>query len=259
MESSVKPQHPGIQSVRRAAAILRALSTTRRLGVVELGHEVGLSKTTVYGILRTLALDGLVERDPDSGKYQLGPSVLPMGFRYLEANALRSSARNGAQALAARSRESVRVASLHDGHALIVHQLARPGGDLLTSDVGILVPAHATALGKALLMQQLPSLALEPLRSFTPATITVAAQLRSELTESASRGWTSEAGELAHGVGSIAAPIATTYCTGPAAIGIEGPLERLFSAGAPRAELVRAVIESARTVSRELGSVPWLR
>ena len=259
MESSVKHQHSGIQSVRRAAAILRALSTTRRLGVVELGHEVGMSKTTVFGILRTLELDGLVERDPDSGKYQLGASVLPMGFRYLEANALRSAARNGAYALAARSRESVRVARLHEGHALIVHQVSRPGGDVHASDVGRLVPAHATGLGKALLMQQLPSLALGRLRSFTPATITVAAELRSELTESIGRGWASEAGELAHGVGSIAAPIATTHGTGPAAIGIEGPLERLFSAGAPRAELVRAVIDSARIIARELGPVPWLR
>ena len=176
MESSVKHQHSGIQSVRRAAAILRALSTTRRLGVVELGHEVGMSKTTVFGILRTLELDGLVERDPGSGKYQLGASVLPMGFRYLEANALRSAARNGAYALAARSRESVRVARLHEGHALIVHQVSRPGGDVHASDVGRLVPAHATGLGKALLMQQLPSLALGRLRSFTPATITVAAE-----------------------------------------------------------------------------------
>jgi DNA-binding IclR family transcriptional regulator len=259
MESSVKPQRAGIQSVRRAAAILRALSTTRRLGVVELGQEVGLSKTTVYGILRTLQLDGLVERDPDSGKYQLGASVLPMGFRYLEANPLRSAARNGAHALAVRSRESVRVARLHEGQALVVNQVARPGGDLHASDVGSLVPAHATALGKALLMQQLPSLALEPLRSFTPATLTVAAELRSELTESIGRGWTSDAGELSHGVGSIAAPIATPDCTEPAAMGIEGPLERLFSAGAPRAELVRAVIESARTIAREMGSVPWLR
>jgi DNA-binding IclR family transcriptional regulator len=258
MESTVNPRRSGIQSVRRAAAILRALSTTRRLGVVELGHEVGLSKTTVYGIVRTLELDGLVERDPESGKYQIGASVLPMGFRYLEANALRSAALNGAGALAARSRESVRVAQLHEGQALVVHQVSRPGGNLHASDIGSLLPAHATALGKALLTQLLPSVALEPLRSFTPATVTATARLRSELTESLGRGWTSEAGELAHGVGSIASPIAATNCTGPAAIGIEGPLERLFRARAPRAELVRAVIESARAVSRELGSVPWL-
>ena len=46
---------PGrIQSIERAAAILRLLSgRTRRLAVAELAGELGLPKGTVYGILRT--------------------------------------------------------------------------------------------------------------------------------------------------------------------------------------------------------------
>ena len=44
-----------IQSIERAAAILRLLSgRTRRLGVVDLAGELGLPKGTVHGLLRTL-------------------------------------------------------------------------------------------------------------------------------------------------------------------------------------------------------------
>ena len=55
-----------IQSIERAAAILRLLSgRTRRLNLSELAGELGLPKGTVYGILRTLGSVGFVEQDPE--------------------------------------------------------------------------------------------------------------------------------------------------------------------------------------------------
>src|SRR6476620_3844313 len=79
-------QMPGrIQSIERAAAILRLLSgRSRRLGVAELAGELGLPKGTVHGILRTLQFVGFVEQDRESGKYQLGAAVLHMGSSYLD-------------------------------------------------------------------------------------------------------------------------------------------------------------------------------
>ena len=69
-----------IQSIERAAAILRLLSgRNRRLGVVQLAGELELPKGTVHGILRTLAAVGFVEQDAESGKYQLGAALLHMG------------------------------------------------------------------------------------------------------------------------------------------------------------------------------------
>ena len=100
---------PGrIQSIERAAAILRLLSgRSRRLGVAELAGELRLPKGTVYGILRTLQAVGFVEQDRESGKYQLGPALLHMGSSYLDGNELRTRALNWADGLATRSGESV--------------------------------------------------------------------------------------------------------------------------------------------------------
>jgi DNA-binding IclR family transcriptional regulator len=83
---------PGrIQSIERAAAILRLLSgRSRRLGVAELAGELELPKGTVHGILRTLQFVGYVEQDRESGKYQLGPALLHMGSSYLDGNELSS-------------------------------------------------------------------------------------------------------------------------------------------------------------------------
>src|ERR1700754_4018703 len=146
---------PGtIQSIERAAAILRLLSgRTRRLGVVDLAGELGLSKGTVHGLLRTLQHVGFVEQDAETGKYQLGAALLHMGSSYLDGNELRTRALNWSDALASRSHESVRIGTLHEGRVLIVHHVFRPDDSRQALEVGALLPAHATAIGKALLAE----------------------------------------------------------------------------------------------------------
>src|ERR1700691_4748558 len=144
---------PGrIQSVERAAAILRLLSgRAKRPGVVDLAGEFGLSKGSVHGLLRTLQHVGFVEQDPDTGKYQLGAALLHMGSSYLDGNELRTRALNWSDSLAARTNESVRIGTLHDGQVLVVHHVFRPDDTRQVLEVGALLPAHATALGKMLL------------------------------------------------------------------------------------------------------------
>ena len=142
----------GVQSVERAAAILRALSgRSQRLGVMEVAAELGLPKSTVHGLLRTLKEVGFVEQDRDSGKYQLGAALLHMGSSYLDGNELRARAMNWADSLAVQSGESVQLGMLHENKVLVVHHVFRPDDSPQVLSVGSLVPAHATALGKALL------------------------------------------------------------------------------------------------------------
>ena len=74
-----------------------------------------------------------------------------MGSSYLDGNELRARALNWSDALAARTQEAVRIGTLHDSQVLIVHHVFRPDDTFQTLDVGSLLPAHATALGKILL------------------------------------------------------------------------------------------------------------
>jgi DNA-binding IclR family transcriptional regulator len=253
---------PGrIQSIERAAAALRLLSArSRRLGLVELAGQLGLPKGTAYGIVKTLRDVGFVEQDSDSGKYQLGPALLPMGSSYLDGNELRRRALIWADALATRSGESVRIGTLHENQVLIVHHVFRPDDARQSLDVGSLLPTHATALGKALLANHdyiAAAPADDALTSFTPATMIDAVRLRNEPDETARRGWASEVGEMFPGFASIAAPVEDRRRVTVGAIGITGPAKRLCSNGRPRADLVDYVVQTARTVSRELGAMPW--
>jgi DNA-binding IclR family transcriptional regulator len=232
---------PGnIQSIERAAAILRLLSgRTPRLGVVELAGELGLPKGTVHGLLRTLQAVGFVEQDPDSGKYQLGAALLHMGSSYLDGNELRTRALNWSDSLATRTRESVRIGTLHEGKVLIVHHVFRPDDSLQTLDVGSLL------------------LARNGLEAYTDSTITDPERLERELGRVRAQGWGADIGELAPGQVSYAAPIVDRRGVTVGAMGIFGPPERLLAARQPRGDLLSFVREGARAVSRELGAIPW--
>jgi DNA-binding IclR family transcriptional regulator len=253
---------PGkIQSIERAATILRLLSGRNRvLGVVDIAGEMGLPKGTVHGLLRTLQSVGFVEQDSDSGKYKLGATLLHMGSSYLDGNELRTRALNWSDSLATRTGEAVRIATLHEQRVLVVHHVFRPDNSLQTLDVGSLLPAHATALGKVLLAHHpyvASALAAAGLEAFTDATITDPDRLERELARVRAQGWAAEIGELVPGQVSYAAPIADRRGLTVGAMGIFGPPERLLAARQPRGDLLAYVREAARAVSRELGAIPW--
>lgn len=253
---------PGsIQSIERAAAILRLLSgPSRRLGVVDLAGELGLPKATVHGLLRTLHQVGFVEQDPESGKYQLGAALLHIGSSYLDGNELRTRALNWSDSLASRSNESVRIGMLHEGRVLVVHHVFRPDNSRQALDVGALLPAHANAMGKVLLAHDpyvVDGLVKGGLDRFTPATIADGDALRAELARVADRGWATDIQELVSGEVTIAAPIVDRRGLIVGAIGISGPIERLCDGEDVRTDLLSYVREAARAISRDLGAMPW--
>src|SRR6266705_15030 len=120
-----------IQSVDRSIRILKALAGgPGRLGVSELSVRLGLAKGTVHGLLRTLHDHGLVEQDPDSDKYQLGPQLLQLSNRYLDLNELRARSLAWSELLATRAGEAVRVGVPHSNGVLVVHHVFRPDTSL---------------------------------------------------------------------------------------------------------------------------------
>jgi DNA-binding IclR family transcriptional regulator len=252
---------PGpIQSIERAAAVLRLLASgARRMGVAELARALELPKPTVHGILRTLQLVGFVEQSPDTGKYQLGAALFHIGSSYLDGNELRTRALNWSDSLASRSMESVRIGTLHENQVLVVHHVFRPDNSRQVLEVGALLPSHASALGKVLLADDPVGLTDdEPLKAYTAATITGPDRLGDALEQVRQRGWASDVEELVEGEVSLAAPIRDRRAVTVGAVGISGPVERLCDENKqPRTELVSYVREAARSISRELGAIPW--
>ena len=236
-----------IQSIERAAAILRLLSgRNRRLGVAQLAGELELPKGTVHGILRTLAHVGFVEQDEETGKYQLGAALLHMGSSYLDGNELRTRALNWSDSLAARSGESVRIGTLHESRVLVVHHVFRPDDSRQALEVGALLPGARDGDGQGAARRQ-------PLRGGRAGRARACPRSRRRRSptgtrsppscdEVLERGWAADAEELVVGEVSLAAPIDDRRGVTVGAIGISGPVERLTERrrAADRSRLVRA-------------------
>lgn len=247
---------PGIvQSIERAATLLHAIAESGgQMGVTELAGAVDLPKTTTHGLLRTLLSVGFVEQDPRTGRYSLGAGLLGLGTHYLDANELRSRASNWADSLAARSGCAVRLGTPAGLQVVVVHHVFRPDDSPQEMEVGSLLPAHATAVGKVLLAAR-PAVARSltdvPLDALTPRTVVDPAALLAELQATRARGWAEQRGEYRLGVAGIAAPVHGPGGLVVGALGISGPVEELDAPGA-RGELRAMVVAAAASVTREL-------
>ncbi|MCX5396045.1 IclR family transcriptional regulator [Streptomyces sp. NBC_00102] len=247
-----------IQSLERAAAMLRLLAGgERRLGLSDIASSLGLAKGTAHGILRTLQLEGFVEQDPASGRYQLGAELLRLGNSYLDVHELRARALVWTDDLARSSGESVHLGVLHQHGVLIVHHVFRPDDSRQVLEVGAMQPLHSTALGKVLAAFD-PVAHSEALdgerRSFTARTVTGQDAFEETLSLTRARGWADDAEETWEGVAAVAAPIHDGRRMPVGAVAVTGAVERLRPEGELRPELIAAVRDCARAVSRDLGA-----
>jgi DNA-binding IclR family transcriptional regulator len=245
-----------IQSVDRAIRILLALQGERRLGIAELAVRLELAPSTVHGIVKTLAAHNLVTQDAATGRYQLGPTVLRLGNVYLDTLELRSRAVPWSEELARRTGMAVRTGVLAAEDVVIIHHEPRPDGSRQMPEIGIVIPAHASALGKAQLAF-LPAASKRVLasshRSMTGETITDPAELRTQLATIEGNAIAEERDEAVLGESSVAAPIFGADGSAVGAIGVVLPTNDW-----PVSEPVLGSLrEAARNISRELGAARW--
>ncbi|CAB3705334.1 MULTISPECIES: IclR family transcriptional regulator [Achromobacter] len=71
----------GAQAISRAMLVLRGVSRMRGegAGLLALTRDTGMSKPTVHRILAALAAEGMVEQDPATRRYFLGPECHVLG------------------------------------------------------------------------------------------------------------------------------------------------------------------------------------
>jgi DNA-binding IclR family transcriptional regulator len=246
-----------IQSVDRAIRVLTALQGTRRMSLSELAARLELAPSTAHGIVRSLVEHGMVVQERGSSRYQLGPAVLRLGNVYLDTLELRSKAIPWAEDLARRTGLAVRTGVLLIDDVVIIHHEPRPDGSRQMPEVGIVIPVHASALGKAMLAflpeDEKRVLTSGELRSMTGETISSPENLRDQLDQIRASGIAAEQDEAVIGESSLASPVFDSYSEAVGAIGVVVPSGGELD-GQNVSDLVR---ETARAVSRELGAASW--
>jgi DNA-binding IclR family transcriptional regulator len=179
-----------------------------------------------------------------------------LGNVYLDTLELRSRGVPWSEELARRTGMAVRIGVLAADDVVIIHHEPRPDGSRQMPEIGIVIPAYASALGKALLAFQ-PTEAGRVLatshRSMTGETIIDAAELRAQLATIARSAIAEEKDEAVLGESSVAATIFGAHGTAVGAISVVLP-----TTDWPVGESVLdALREAARNISRELGATRW--
>jgi IclR family KDG regulon transcriptional repressor len=247
----------GIQSLERAFAILEEIARNRDgISLAELSKRVALHNSTTFHLVKTMAQLGYLEQGRDSKRYRIGRHLFTLAAGALDEIELVRLATPVLEDLARRTGECSHFAVCSGDNVVVLARTAGSGMFQMADRVGVVRPAHCTALGKVLLAgfsaDQLERyLASHELRPFTPKTITEPDALKRELEAVRRTGIGFDDGEFDAEARCVAVPVHDFTGQVIGAIGISGPIWRLsIQALQEKAQQVR---EAAIALSRELG------
>ncbi len=245
-----------VPAATRAMRVLRFLaSQPDPVPLDRVMRACGLPRSTTYHLLNAMIDEGFVVHLAEEHRYGLGLAAFEIGSGYARQEPLQRLARRPLATLVDRTAQSAHLAVLHGREVLYVVEERAPGRPPLVTDVGVRLPAHLTASGRAILAM-LPGPQVRALypgptafvdrHGTGPGTLSA---LRRLLTDTRQRGYAVEDGEVTPGLASVAVavtdhnrhPVAAVALTYPDADDAEQPA------------LAAAVSETASGLSRRIG------
>lgn len=251
-----------VPAATRALRVLRFLATQMDpVPLDRIVHSVQIPRSTAYHLLNTMIEEGFVVHLADEHRYGLGVAAFEVGSGFTRQEPLARLARRPLAALVDRTGHGAHCAVLHGRDVLYVVEERAPGRPPLVTDVGVRLPAHLTATGRAVLAHLPPNQvrALFPDAAAFVERLGLGPQtpsaLRVLLADTRQRGFAIERGEVSAGLVSVAAPVFDHNGHPVAGLALTFPEDSLDDATSGSAELVAladAVRATAALLSRRL-------
>ncbi|MEU6645872.1 IclR family transcriptional regulator [Saccharomonospora sp. NPDC046836] len=203
-----------VPALRRGLALLGVLA--RHAGPVSaaaLARDLGLPRSTTYHLLAELEAAGFVVHLPAERRYGLGIAAFELGSAYLRHDPLERLAGPILRRLVDQVGHNAHLGVLQGNELvyLVKERPARP--QTLVTDVGVRLPAHLTASGRAMLAH----LPVAHVRALFPSAAAFVrrtdrgprglAELRHTLSAHRRLGWAVEDGHVTAGFASVAYPV----------------------------------------------------
>jgi DNA-binding IclR family transcriptional regulator len=191
-------------------AVLRLLAgKAGPVTAASVARELGLPRSTTYHLLTELAGAGFVTHLAEERRYGLGVGAFELGSAYLRHDPLERLAKPILHRLTERTGQTAHLGILHGGETLYLIR-EQPANPYLTiTDVGVRLPAHLPASGRAMLAH-LPAAQVRVLfptkDSFVNRTRRGPRNLP-ELRRLLAREWAVEDGYVTEGYASVAASV----------------------------------------------------
>jgi DNA-binding IclR family transcriptional regulator len=226
-------QRSGIQSLGRAFAILEEVARHREgIALADLSKRVGLHNSTAFHLVKTMVSLGYIRQEKDTKRYRVGRPLFALAASSLDEIEMVNVATPVLEDLSLETGESSHFAVRMGDSVVVIARTSGPGAFQLTDRVGVVRPAHCTALGKIILAALRPDqlqrfLARVELKPSTEKSITAAPALLREIEEIRHSGIAFDDGEFNLEVRCVAVPVRDFSGQIIGALGISGPVWRL--------------------------------
>jgi DNA-binding IclR family transcriptional regulator len=203
---------PDVPAARHTLGVLRMLAQRDRpVGAAALARELGIPRSSLYQLLRVMMDESFIVHYPEERAFGLSGLLTE-----LEAGSLRTD----------RLRMLAHLVVLAGAEVTYVDRVSAPRAPTTVINIGVRLPAHLTATGRAALaaMPHSQVRALYPNREALyrragsgPTTLE---QLDAILRDARELGWASEDGEITAGYASVASAVLDRNGRPAAAIGV---------------------------------------
>lgn len=237
--------------------ILSHLATQRGpVPASQIAAALSLPRSTVYDLLAALADQGFVVHLPEEQRYGLGVAAFELSSGFSRQQPLSHLGRPLIAGLVDRLGESAHLVVLHGRDVIYLIEERAPRRPSLVTDVGVRLPSHLTASGRALLA----ALPAAQLRALYPNAAAFASrdgqgprtsgELRRLLERVRGDGFAEEDGEITEGMASVAVAVRDHAGWPAAGIAVTFPRERISKAEWPAlaAELAGTAAELSRRI-----------
>ncbi|MCZ8524100.1 MULTISPECIES: IclR family transcriptional regulator [Paenibacillus] len=202
-----------VPALEKANEILEAIaSEPSAFRLIDLSKKLGYNKSSMFSLLATLETLDWVKREGD-GTYSLGHRLGYLGQAFFKGFSLIDRFRKEASVTKHVLRETIQLAKLERSEVLYLAKEEMPSPVRLASEPGVKLPAHATALGKAMLawVERTELEAFYPEESLvpvsTPHTLRSRDELLRQLAGVREQGYAFDLQEAVMGFCCVAAPV----------------------------------------------------
>ncbi len=245
-----------LSSVKNALRILRSFTMEQpEKRITDLARELGISKSAVSRIMATLASEGFVTKNEETGQYRLGVSVLTLSSIFIASLDLYQESLPVLKRLVEETGEAAHIAVLEGTEIVYVNKVDSHHPIQILTHTGRRNPAYCTSTGKVLLAYQrdeiVEAVINKGLEAYASNTITDPEQLRRSLAKVREDGYAVSISEIMDGVTSIGVPVRDYTGRVVAAVSIVGTNQHINKKTIP--SFLQHVLRAGQEISERLG------
>jgi DNA-binding IclR family transcriptional regulator len=245
-----------VKSLSRGTRILRTLAD-RPMRPSDLSRELDTPWATIYRTVRGLTEEGMLQRDPDTGEYSVGPTLWALATAYIRDHAVLGVGLAHLEQLLPHIQGLLKVTERCGSEAVTLFAEQNPQVQAVRRiREQYRIPLHCVSFGQVLLAHESPAFVEDylahPLQRITPRTLTDPAAVADVLARIREQGYAISRAELQGDNGSIAVPVFRKDGAVAASLSAVLPL-RLIDDAEVCEQQRNLLADAAVTISESLG------